>query len=135
MKKLTSKMIIKSNINNIKEVMNWINADLKPLFAVSEKFESLRLTLQEAITNAIVHGNNSDDKKSVEITYKINESVEVTIKDEGKGVSSQCQEPDINTIKPTDIFKESGRGIMLMKHFCDEIKFYDNHVIIKMQYK
>ena len=121
MKTLTSKIAIKSNLKNIKEVMDWIKSDLKPLFKIQAKFESLKLSLQEAITNAIIHGNNSDENKYVDISYKVSEELNVTIEDEGNGIILENQLQDVSKIQEEDIFKESGRGLILMKHFYGNI--------------
>ncbi len=135
MKTITSKIAIKSNLKNIQEVMNWIKSDLKPLFKIQAKFESLKLSLQEAVTNAIIHGNNSDENKYVGISYSISEKLNITVKDEGTGIFLHNQLQDVNKIKKEDIFKESGRGIMLMKHFCDDIIFKNNSVTLIIRYK
>ncbi len=135
MKTITSKIAIKSNLKNIQEVMNWIKSDLKPLFKIQAKFESLKLSLQEAVTNAIIHGNKSDESKYVGISYSISEELNVTVKDEGNGIFLHNQLQDVNKIQKEDIFKESGRGIMLMKHFCDDIIFKNNSVTLIIRYK
>jgi len=135
MKTITSKIAIKSDLKNIQEVMNWIKSDLKPLFKIQAKFESLKLSLQEAVTNAIVHGNKSDENKYVGISYSISEKLNITVKDEGAGIFLHNQLQDVNTIKKEDIFRESGRGIMLMKHFCDDIIFKNNSVTLIIRYK
>jgi len=135
MKTLTSKIAIKSNLNNIEEVMNWIKSDLKPLFKIQAKFESLKLSIQEAVTNAIIHGNHSDENKYVGISYKISDELNITIEDEGDGIVLENQLQDVTDIKEKDIFKESGRGIMLMKHFCDDIIFTSNSVTLVIKYK
>jgi len=135
MKTLNSKMTIQNNIDNIKEVMSWIKAELKPLFEISEKYDSLQLCLQEALTNAIVHGNQLDEKKSVKISYTINHELKVTIEDEGTGVLPKNQNKNIRTIQNQDLLNESGRGIMLMKHFCDDVTFKNNCVTLVIQYK
>jgi len=135
MKNLNSSMIIKSNINNIKDVMNWIKADLQPLFELQNKFENLKLCLQEALTNAIVHGNKKDKSKSVDISYEVNAEIKITIKDEGKGIQKKQQQNSVSQITQEDILKESGRGIMLMKHFCDEIIFNKNSITLIVRYK
>ena len=135
MKNFASKITIKSDFDKIKNVMSWIQSDLKHLFKAEDKYTSLKLGLQEAITNAIVHGNKSDKNKSVTISYSIKEKLSITVKDEGEGIHLHNQLNDINKIKEEDIFKESGRGIILMKHFCDEIIFNKNSITLIMPYK
>ena len=135
MKKFTSKMTIQSNLNNIKKVMEWIESDLKSLFLSERKYQSLILGLQEAITNAIIHGNKLDENKFVNISYYRNGKIKIIIEDEGEGILQENQYYDISRIGKEDILKESRRGIMLMKHFCDEVIFNKNSVTLVIKYK
>ena len=135
MKKFTSNMTITSNLKNIKRVMTWIEADLKSFFKNEKKYQSIILGLQEAITNAIIHGNKLNEKKFVNIYYCLDKKLKITIEDEGKGILAKNQALDISKIKKEDIYKESKRGIMLMKHFCDEVIFNKNSVTLVMQYE
>ncbi|NQY23336.1 MAG: ATP-binding protein [Campylobacteraceae bacterium] len=135
MKKFTSNMTITSNLKNIKRVMTWIEADLKSFFKNEKKYQSIILGLQEAITNAIIHGNKLNEKKFVNIYYCLDKKLKITIEDEGKGILAENQALDISKIKKEDIYKESKRGIMLMKHFCDEVIFNKNSVTLVMQYE
>lgn len=135
MKKFTSNMTITSNLKNIKKVMTWIEADLKSFFKNEKKYQSIILGLQEAITNAIIHGNKLNEKKFVNIYYCLDKKLKITIEDEGKGILAENQALDISKIKKEDIYKESKRGIMLMKHFCDEVIFNKNSVTLVMQYE
>lgn len=135
MKKFTSKMSITSNLNNIKNVLQWIETEIKSYFKSEKKYQSIILGLQEAITNAIVHGNKSDEKKFVNISYCLNGKLMITIEDEGKGVLEKNQALDVSKISKEDVFKESKRGIMLMKHFCDEVVFNKNSITLVMLYK
>ncbi|PHR72077.1 MAG: hypothetical protein COA66_07685 [Arcobacter sp.] len=135
MKKFTSNMTITSNLKNIKKVMTWVEADLKSFFKNEKKYQSIILGLQEAITNAIIHGNKLDEKKFVNIYYCLDQKLKITIEDEGKGIIEKNQALDVSKIKKEDIYKESKRGIMLMKHFCDEVIFNKNCVTLVIQYE
>ena len=115
--------------------MTWIEADLNSFFKNEKKYQSIILGLQEAITNAIIHGNKLNEKKFVNIYYCLDKKLKITIEDEGKGILAENQALDISKIKKEDIYKESKRGIMLMKHFCDEVIFNKNSVTLVMQYE
>lgn len=81
----------------------------------------MRLALEEGIVNAIKHGNNLDQSKSVEISCEVStEKVRVVIRDEGDGfVPDEVPDPtaDENLERPC------GRGIMLMKAFMNVIEY------------
>lgn len=135
MENSTSKMIIKSEIKNINAVMHWIESEIKALFEVRSKFNNFKLCVQEAVTNAIIHGNLSDKKKSVVVSYSINDSLSLKVEDEGSGISLENQIYDTSTITKEDVYKESGRGIMIIKHFCDEVIFDNKSITLIMGYK
>lgn len=89
-----------------------------------EKFINFQIASSEAIVNAIVHGNkqNPDKKVYVDITTDGNK-IELQIKDEGEGFDVE-ELPD-----PTDesnLYKESGRGIFIIKSLLDEFTINSN---------
>lgn len=135
MKTLTSKMAIKSDLDNIKGAMLWLKSNLRANFEQEETYKHFRLCVQEAITNSIIHGNKSNKNKNVTLSYALNEKIEIKIQDEGPGILLHNQNSDSQEITKDDLLKESGRGIMLMKHFCDEVIFNKNSVTLIMQYK
>ncbi len=93
----------------------------------------VRLALEEALVNAIKHGNGSDLSKQVRIEGWVNsDRLRVEIEDEGPGFSvADVPDPtaDENLERP------SGRGIMLMQAFMNSIEYNDrgNCVILEKQ--
>jgi serine/threonine-protein kinase RsbW len=89
-------------------------------FSQSDRF-AIKLALEEALSNAIKHGNACDPVKSVVVEYHVDEvSLTIIIGDEGPGfdvgeVPDPCLEE--NLAKPT------GRGVMLMKAYMDEVEY------------
>lgn len=81
----------------------------------------LRLALEEALVNAIKHGNQMDPEKQVHIRCRINgEVVRVTVEDEGAGFDPETL-PDPTADENLNL--PSGRGVMLIKSFMDEVHF------------
>ena len=81
----------------------------------------MRLALEEAIINAIKHGNKRDPKKSVEIVWKVRpEHAFVSVEDEGPGFDPG-DVPDPTDLENLD--KPSGRGIMLMQQFLTRVEY------------
>ena len=91
----------------------------------------VRLALEEALVNAIKHGNGSDPNKRVRIGWRIcSERMRVEIEDEGVGFDL------VDVPDPTDeenIERPCGRGIMLMRAFMNVIEYNDrgNCVILE----
>ena len=82
---------------------------------------SMRLAIEEAIVNAIKHGNKRDLDKTVQISWSVDaERVLVTVEDEGPGFVIQ-DVPDCTADENLD--KPSGRGIMLMKSFLTAVVY------------
>jgi serine/threonine-protein kinase RsbW len=82
---------------------------------------ALELVLDEAITNAVKHGNKNDPAKKVTVSYSITpERFEIEITDEGPGFNIEDL-PDPR--REENLFKASGRGVLLMNAYMDEVKF------------
>ena len=81
----------------------------------------VQLALEEAIVNAIKHGNRMDPTKSVRIRCRLcEEKVRVVIEDEGGGFSPELV-PDPTTDE--NLEKPGGRGIMLMRAFLTLVEY------------
>ena len=79
------------------------------------------MAVREAITNAIVHGNQEDEAKAVEVTFNcLEHALEIEVKDQGKGFDPM-DVPD--PTDPANILKTSGRGIFLMRSFMDDVQW------------
>lgn len=83
----------------------------------------VRLALEEALVNAIKHGNRMDATKKVYIACKFAaDEVSVVIEDQGEGFNV-VEVPD-----PTDddnLDKPGGRGIMLIRSFMTSVAYND----------
>jgi serine/threonine-protein kinase RsbW len=79
------------------------------------------MAVREAVTNAVLHGNQQDEAKTVEVTFTTStEAIEITVRDRGEGFN-----PD-NVPDPTDaqnLLKTSGRGIFFIRTFMDEVEW------------
>ena len=83
----------------------------------------MQLALEEGLANAIKHGNKMDPNKQVTVKCFMNEDVvRVVIKDEGNGFDlNEVPDPTL----PENLDKPSGRGVMLMKAFMDDVLYND----------
>ena len=85
---------------------------------------SVRLALEEALVNAIKHGNKMDPDKVVNVKWEIDdEHVRVVIEDQGEGF------PIDDVPDPTDdenLDKPGGRGIMLMRSFMSVVEYNES---------
>lgn len=93
----------------------------------------IKLATQEAVVNAVEHGNQYDEGKWVHICCETTDrAITVTVCDEGLGFDPCCV-PDPTL--PENILREGGRGVFLMRNLCDQVCFNDkgNKVTIVKQ--
>ncbi len=81
----------------------------------------IHLAAEEAIVNAIVHGNQLDPAKTVKVTCRVGpEKVWIEIVDQGAGFDPSTV-PDCTRDDRLDV--PSGRGLMLMRSFMTKIEY------------
>ena len=77
------------------------------------------MAVREAVTNAVLHGNQQDKNKTVDVTLKSSpDAVEISVHDQGAGFNPD-EVPDPTAAE--NILKSSGRGIFFMRNFMDEV--------------
>ncbi|MEM9019660.1 MAG: ATP-binding protein [Planctomycetota bacterium] len=85
---------------------------------------AIRLALDEAMVNAVKHGNEEADDKSVHIEFSIDDDkATLMVRDEGPGFDPDAL-PDPTAIE--NISRPSGRGVMLMRAYMTEVSFNDS---------
>lgn len=83
---------------------------------------SIKLALEEALVNAIKHGNQMDRNKKVQIQYRVRpERFDIRISDEGKGFNPE-DVPDPMAVE--NLERPCGRGLLLMRHYMTEVNFH-----------
>ena len=122
-----------SDRSNITLVETFIEEVFKDLKIKDEYYGNILVAVTEAVTNAIIHGNDSNNTKMVTInvdTPKENTLV-FTIEDEGFGFNPE-DVPDPTS--PENIEKPHGRGIFLMKHLSDKVRFNKNGASVSVEF-
>ena len=93
----------------------------------------VRLAIEEALVNAIKHGNQMDPNKTVRIACRIGQQlVRIEIEDQGEGFHPE-EVPDPTADE--NLERPCGRGIMLMRAFMSRIEYNaaGNLVILEKQ--
>ncbi len=112
---------IESSPNNLITVEEFVNYFSVELGLDQEKINGLLLSITEATTNAIIHGNKNNKLKLVRISVFVeNSTLTVKIKDEGKGFDPLIV-PD--PTDPENLLKDSGRGLYLMRIYMDGLSY------------
>lgn len=112
---------IESTPNNLITVEEFVNYFSVELGLDQEKINGLLLSVTEATTNAIIHGNKNNKLKLVRISVFVeNSTLTIIIKDEGKGFNPLIV-PD--PTDPENLLKDSGRGLYLMRVYMDGLTY------------
>lgn len=80
----------------------------------------LGMAIREAMVNAVVHGNKYNSHKKVHLRVSEESGgLKIVVRDEGNGFElSRVPDP----LAEENLLKESGRGILLMQAFVDELQ-------------
>ncbi len=112
---------IESTLERAAEVEAQILEDCKSCCFQERDFFALKLGLEEAIINAVKHGNKLDPNKHVHIQYRVTpERVDVEIEDEGPGFNPAAV-PDPTDEAHLDV--PGGRGLLLMRAYMSNVVF------------
>ena len=81
----------------------------------------IHLALEEALVNAMKHGNRMDPGKQVHIWCRISrDEFHIRITDQGTGFNPE-DVPDCTA--PENLERPCGRGLMLMRNFMSEVAY------------
>jgi serine/threonine-protein kinase RsbW len=81
----------------------------------------VHLAVEEALVNAIKHGNQLDENKQVRVCCRLfPDRLWIEIADEGVGFDPQCV-PDCTADE--NLCVPNGRGIMLMRSFMSKVQY------------
>lgn len=91
---------------------------------------AVKLSLEEALVNAVKHGNRSDPAKAITVRYDVNATrIVLTVVDEGSGFSPE-DIPDCTAEE--NLARPCGRGIMLMRVYMDEVHYSRKGNMVRM---
>ena len=122
-----------SNLMSINVLDSFVQ-DVVHRYKISQEVHgNMLISLTEAVTNAITHGNHYDENKVVQINLqKKSDTIAIRVSDQGCGFDPESV-PD-----PTcdeNICKCGGRGVFLMQRLCDQIQYKDNGRTVEMHFK
>ena len=108
-----------SDLRYLDGVLEYLNERMMRFGIVGPEDSEVLIALDEAIVNAIKHGNKGNPEKAVHIIAEMSScGVRFTIKDEGQGfVKEEVPDPR----DPSRLLEPSGRGLLLINHIMDEV--------------
>jgi serine/threonine-protein kinase RsbW len=125
---------LQSTNQSVAIMENFVDDLVKQLNIGDDVYANLMTCLNEAITNAIFHGNkqNADKKVFVNLEMVNNKRLVFTIADEGDGFDFT------NIPDPTDLEnleKLTGRGVYIMKKLADQCIFNSKGNEVELHFK
>jgi serine/threonine-protein kinase RsbW len=111
-------------------VLDYLQERVAKLGLIKPDRSNLFVALDEAFVNAVKHGNKSDPTKLVRITAELTpQEASFTVEDEGEGFDiTQIPDP----CDPANLFRTSGRGVLLIYNIMDEVEYNAQGNRVKM---
>ena len=114
-------ILVASEIKEIDGVCSIILREMDRHGFLDSAIKQFKICIFEMITNAILHGNNSDITKKVLVFYKITRAeTAISVVDEGDGFDYDAV-PD--PLSPENMIRDHGRGVFLIRHYLDSVEF------------
>jgi serine/threonine-protein kinase RsbW len=126
----TRQLQFSSTHQNAREVEALILAECQQNGFSEEDCFGVHMALHEALVNAVKHGNKLDSTKQVRVSYHVDPRLfHVEIQDEGSGfnpatLADPTAEENLEAL--------SGRGILLMRAYMDDVSFNPAGNIVTM---
>ena len=119
---MTVEALMASEIKAISPLVDQLMRLIEGSRCVAGNKYAVELALREALSNAVIHGNEMDAHKLVQVRCRCErgKGVWLTVKDQGKGFDPAAV-PDPVAVERLE--EEHGRGIHLMKLAMDEVFF------------
>lgn len=133
MSELAPSLTLDSHPKNIAQVEPYVSKVVKQYEINEELFGNMLITLTEAVSNAIIHGNSAKISKKVFISTNCSgRKICFTVQDEGGGFDPD-ELPDPTA--PENILTPGGRGVFLMRQLSDAVTFDDNGRIVILEFR
>lgn len=114
--------------NTVRNVISFVNCECGVADELSLFY--IKVIINELLLNAIIHGNNGQNEKSVVITVNMeeNKSIHIEVEDEGNGYNYRLMLEDTDDSCPCEICdcQETGRGLMIIKKLSERITFNES---------
>jgi serine/threonine-protein kinase RsbW len=124
--------VIPSELSYVLGINHEVSLLLKEFgFPPQDARVNIPLACDEAITNAIIHGNRRDPEKKVSVQIYVSHSrFRIRVRDQGEGF-------DVATVadprEGENVMRASGRGVFLMKNIMDVVEFKENGRVLELE--
>ncbi len=114
-------LTLPSRIESVEEAATKAEEFARKCGCGDEHVSAIDLAIRESVANAIKHGNQFDEEKSVDIRFvSSDDRVEILVSDHGTGFDPD-EIPD--PTDPANLLSASGRGILFIRTFMDTVEW------------
>jgi serine/threonine-protein kinase RsbW len=121
---------LRTDLKAVNPFLDRISQDVLALFKSKDDAFKIKLALEEAVVNAMRHGNQLDEHRFVAVHIEADKKeIVIDVHDEGKGFDFRVL-PDPTRGEKAHL--PSGRGVYLMRKLMDKVEFYDGGSGVRM---
>lgn len=125
-------LVICSTFEELEKLEPFVSSLQDRLSLSDEQYNRILLTLSEAVSNAILHGNDENPEKKVLIVSEFQQnSLEISVSDEGPGFDPLSL-PD--PLEEENLLNQGGRGVYLIKEYADKVSYSEDGAKITMHF-
>jgi serine/threonine-protein kinase RsbW len=119
-----------SDLGLMNGVLEFLQERVAKFGLIRPERSNLFVALDEAFVNAVKHGNKNDPNKLLKITAELSPTeASFTVEDEGEGFDiGEIPDP----CDPANLFRTSGRGVLLIYNIMDEVEYNAQGNRVKM---
>lgn len=133
MSDLHTNLTLSSHPGNVSQIEPFVDNVAERYRLSADIHGNILISLTEAVTNAILHGNRGDDNKVVSISLRCQkDAVSIRVSDEGPGFDPG-HVPDPTS--PECLERCGGRGLFLMRNLSDECRFTRGGSTVEMRFR
>jgi serine/threonine-protein kinase RsbW len=127
---MATELSIPSDLAEVRRIQALIEESLQACAFSEQDIFAIKLALEEALVNAVKHGNQMDPDKKVSVRYAVTpDRFDITIIDEGPGFNPE-DVPDPTAIE--NLERPCGRGLLLMRGFMTEVEYQGKGNVVVM---
>lgn len=124
------KVVIETDLKAAKALADQVLTEAEHQGYTPEAIFAIKLAIEEALINAIEHGNCNDCSKHVTVEYEVDDRrVVIEVTDEGEGFPTQ-DVPDPTMDEHLEC--PCGRGVMLMRVYMDVVQYSQRGNAVRM---
>lgn len=116
-------VVVPSDLRSMKDPETAIMGELHRCGYDEDTIFAIKLAFEEAVTNAVKHGNRNDPTKRVHLRYHVDpDRIVFMVRDEGCGF---CPDEVPDPTRDENLERPSGRGLMLMQSYMTQVRYSD----------